>query len=146
MKKLIVCPKEYGNTYKVCSYVSSNTDAADLKVVTEKAKYDLPHYDAIILASGIHMNHVHKNILTWMHSIEKDTINSNTKFYLFLTWFGRGSSDKAAFNEVKNALSEKGIKLEDNYMKCFGRGMGLIRLSHPNEEDKKKVLSWVNTL
>lgn len=31
MKKLIICPKESGNTFKVCSYVSSNSDL-ELKV------------------------------------------------------------------------------------------------------------------
>lgn len=31
-------------------------------------------------------------------------------------------------------------------MKCFGKGMGLIRLSHPNEEDYKNVLLWANDL
>ena len=26
MKKLLVCPKESGNTYDVCTYVSDNSD------------------------------------------------------------------------------------------------------------------------
>jgi len=145
MKKLIVCPKESGNTYKVCSYVSSNSDV-ELKVVAKTAKYDLPYYDVIILASGVYVNHVHKNILTWINSIEKNTINSNTKVYIFLTWFGRGDSDRVVFNEVKHLLREKDIKLEDSYMKCFGKGMGLIKNSHPNEEDYKNVLLWANEL
>ncbi|NLY81813.1 MAG: hypothetical protein GX078_03400 [Clostridiales bacterium] len=145
MKKLIVYSKESGNTHKVCSYVSGNSDT-DLKVVGKTTKYDLPYYDVIILASGVYMNHVHANILTWINSIEKNTIDSNTKFYLFLTWFGRGNSDKSAFDEVKQLLKAKGIELEDNYMKCFGKGMGMIRISHPNEEDCKNVLLWTNKL
>ncbi|MDY0234766.1 MAG: hypothetical protein RBR71_01985 [Gudongella sp.] len=145
MKKLIICPKESGNTYDVCSYVSSNSDF-ELKVVSKTTKYDLPYYDVIILSSGVYGNYVHKNISAWINSIEKNAINPNTKFYIFLTWFGRGNSDRATYNEVKQLLGEKGIKLEDNYMKCFGKGMGLIRLSHPNEEDYKNVLLWVNEL
>lgn len=100
MKKLIVCPKESGNTFKVCRYLSNNSKI-DIKVIAKTTKYDLPYYDAIILASGVYGNHVHKNISTWINSIEKNTINSNTKFYVFLTWFGRGDSDRVAFNEVK---------------------------------------------
>jgi flavodoxin len=145
MKKLIVCPKESGNTYKVCRYVSSNSNV-DLNVVATETKYDLSNYDVIILASGVYMNNVHKDMLTWIQSIEKDTIKANTKVYLFLTWFGRGNSDKATFDAVKALLQSKGITLEDNYMKCFGKGMGLVRMSHPNEEDCKNVLSWANTL
>ncbi len=145
MKKMIVCPKEFGNTYKVCSYVSNNSDVK-LKVVTKTTEYDLPYYDVIILASGIYVGHVHKNILNWINSIKTNTINSNTKVYIFFTWFGRGNSDKVAFNEVKNLLREKGIKLEDNYMKCFGKGFGVIRNSHPNEEEYINVLLWANKL
>lgn len=145
MKKLIVCPRESGNTFKVCQYVSSNSDV-ELKGVTKTAKYDLPSYDVIILASGVYVNHVHINISKWIDSIEKNTITSNTKVYLFLTWFGRGDSDRSALNEVKHLLGEKGIKLEDNYMKCFGKGMGVVRSAHPNEEDFKNVLLWANEL
>ena len=145
MKKLIVCPKQSGNTYKVCSYVSSNLDV-ELKVVTNTTKYDLPYYDVIILASGVYGGNVHKNILKWVSSIKTNTINSNTEVYIFLTWLGRGNSDKVAFNKAKKLLKEKGIKLEDNYMKCFGKSFGLIRNSHPNEEEYKNVLLWANKL
>lgn len=145
MKKVILCPKEVGNTYEVCSYVSSNSDVK-LKVVDKTEMYDLSCYDVIILSSGVYANHVHKNILKWINSIEKNTINLNIKVYIFLTWFGRGHSDKIAFNEVKHLLREKGIKLEDNYTKCFGKGMGFIRKSHPNEKDYKNVLLWANEL
>lgn len=145
MKKLIVCSKESGNTYKVCHYVSSNSDI-ELKVIDKTTKCDLIDYNVIILASGVYGNHVHKNILTWVNSFEENTINLNAKVYLFLTWFGRGDSDIATFNEVKHSLSVKGIKLEDNYVKCFGKGMGLVRMSHPNEEDYKNVLLWANEI
>jgi len=145
MKKLIVCSKQTGNTYKVCSYVSSNSDVK-LKIVSSTTKYDLPYYDVIILASGVYGGRVHKNILKWINSIKNNTINSKTKVYIFLTWLGRGNSDKVAFNGVNNLLREKGLKLEENYTKCFGKSFGLIRNSHPNEEEYKNVLLWVNKL
>ncbi len=145
MKKLIVSSRESGNTFKVCQYVSSNSDV-EFQSAAKTEKQDLSSYDVIILASGVYGNHVHKSIVKWINSIEKNTITSSAKFYLFLTWFGRGDSDRAAFNEVKHLLGEKGIKLEDNYMKCFGKGMGVVRSSHPNEEDFKNVLLWANEL
>ncbi|HZK39934.1 MAG TPA: flavodoxin domain-containing protein [Clostridia bacterium] len=137
--------RESGNTFNVCQHVSSNSDV-ELQRAAKTDKQDLSPYDAIILASGVYINHVHINILKWIKSIETNTITSNTKFYLFLTWFGRGDSDKAAIHEVKHLLGEKGIKLEDNYMKCFGKGMGVVRSAHPNEEDFKSVLLWANGL
>lgn len=142
MKKLIICSKASGNTYKVCSYLSQNEDI-DFEVVNERSKINLGEYDLVILSSGIYGGHVHKNILKWVANLEGDI---NAKFYMFLTWFGREGSDKTALDEVKNVLENKGLKLEDNYVKCFGKGMGVIRRSHPNEEDNKKVLSWVKEL
>lgn len=145
MKKLIVCAKESGNTHKVCRYVASNLDV-ELKVAGKTTMIDLPSYDVIIVASGVYLNRVHKNILRWINSVEKDAINPEAKVYLFLTWFGRGESDEVAFNEVKQLLRGKGITLEDNYIKCFGGGMGVIKTSHPDEEDCKNVLSWAKDL
>jgi len=106
----------------------------------------LPYYDVIILASGVYVGRVHKNIIKWINSIKINTINSNTKVYFFLTWIGRGKSDKVVFDKVKNLLREKGIKLDDNYMKCLGKSFGFIRNSHPNEEEYKNVLLWANKL
>lgn len=145
MKKLIISTKESGNTFEVCRYVASNSDV-DLMVTGKMKKFDLNCYDIIILASGVYLGHVHKNILAWINSIEKNTISTKAKVYIFLTWFGRGNSDKLAFTEVEHLLRDKGIKLEDNYMKCFGKGMGLIRTSHPNEEDYNNVFMWTNQL
>ena len=145
MKKIILCPKESGNTFNVCQYVSSNSDV-DFKDITKTMKNDFVDYDVIILASGVYGNHVHKNIVTWINSIEKNRLNANTKIYVFLTWLGRGNSDKATFNEIKRLLSEKDIKLEESYMKCYGKSFGLIRNSHPNEEDYKNVLLWATKL
>lgn len=141
----MICPKKSGNTYTVCSYVSSHSDV-ELNVGAKAIQSDLLSYEVIILASGIYLNHVHLNILRWIKGIEQNTINLNTKVYLFSTWFGRGESDKATFNEVKKLLNEKDIKLEDNYMTCFGKGMGMIKTSHPNEEDNKNVLLWAKGL
>ena len=145
MKKIMICSKNSGNTHKVCSFVSTNSDI-ELKVLDGTMNDDLNSYDAIVLASGVYGKHVHKNSLAWINSIDKNTLNVNTKVYLFLTWIGRGATDKDTFNEVKHLLNEKGIKLEDDYMQCFGKGMGVIRRAHPDEDDCKKVLLWATKL
>jgi len=145
MKKLIVCPKKTGNTYNVCNYVSDNSDI-ELMTVNRTTDIDLKEYDTIILSSGVYANHVHINILRWIENIQTDKIESNTKIYIFLTWFGRGKSDKSAIKEVKDLLEKKGLKLEDKYCACYGKGMGVIRSSHPDEKDKENILSWAKML
>ncbi|MFA9422020.1 MAG: flavodoxin domain-containing protein [Sedimentibacter sp.] len=145
MKKLIVCPKTFGNTYKVCDYMSREL-GIELKVINSTTKINLEDYDAIIVASGIYGNHPHKNISNWINNIQSRNIKSNVKFYTFFTWFGRGKSDVDCFNEIKNLLEQKNIKLEDNYMKCFGGGMGFVRKSHPNQDDYNNVMQWAKEL
>ncbi|MCD6482329.1 MAG: hypothetical protein J7K80_01150 [Candidatus Izimaplasma sp.] len=145
MKKLIIYPKKSGNTYKVCNYMHDNANV-ESKFVTDIKKSELSHYDVIILSSGIYGGRVHNNILTWINSIDKNTINTNTKIYLFLTWLGRGKSDKNGFDKVSRLLSDKGLHLEDNYMTCFGKSFIFIRRFHPNVEDFNNVMEWVNKL
>ncbi len=145
MKKLIVCAKTIGNTYKVCSYVRDET-GAKLATPGEAAELDLSGYDRIIMASGVYANHPHKGIADWIKSLDKERLAPETKFYLFLTWIGRGSSDKAAFNEMKALFNQKGMRLEDGYAECYGKGMGVIRIGHPDQRDMEKVRSWVEAL
>ncbi|MFA9398971.1 MAG: flavodoxin family protein, partial [Clostridiaceae bacterium] len=107
MKKIILCPKSSGNTYEVCKYVSDNSNFK-LKTINENTKINLQDYDTVILASGIYANHVHKNISRWINNIENDK-KSNIKTALFLTWLGRGASDKVAYDEIKELLKNKNI-------------------------------------
>jgi len=73
------------------------------------------------------------------------SIHENAKIYVFLTWLGVGQSDKSAIRGVKNILEEKKMSLESDYMTCYGKGMRIIRYSHPNKEDCEKVLNWVKS-
>ena len=138
---LLVCPKSKGNTFDVSSYVANNSDA-ELLVINQSEVNDLKKYKSIILCSSVHGDKVHKDLLRWLGQIEKTSIRENAKIYMFLTWFGRGQSDKNAIKEVKNILEKKNIRLEDDYITCYG-GMGIIRHGHPNKEDCEKVLNWV---
>lgn len=124
----MVCPKSKGNTFKVCNYIVNNSDA-ELLVLDQSHGNNLKEYAPIILCSGVYGDKVHEN----------------AKFYVFLTWFGRGQSDKNAIKEVKQLLEEKQMSLESDYITCFGQGMGIIRHGHPNEEDCEKVLNWVKS-
>lgn len=144
MSTLLVCPKNKGNTFDVCSYVANNSDA-ELLAGNKIRKKDLKKYTSIVLCSGVQGGKAQKGLLKWLKPIKRASINKNAKIYMFLTWFGRGKSDKSALNGVEKILKKKKMNLENDYMTCYG-GKFIIRPSHPNEKDFKKVLNWVNSL
>jgi len=145
MKKLIICSKKSGNTYKVCSYINSNSNV-ELKFATDIKKNDLLQYDMIILSSGVYGGTIHNNLLKWINSIDKDSFKKNVKIHLFLTWLGRGKSAKSGYNKVSKFLNEKGLQLDKDYMTCFGKSFYFIRRSHPNIKDLINVVEWVRKL
>ncbi len=144
-KKLMVCPKKTGNTYKVCSYAAEQL-GANMQIAEQSAAADLSQYDTVILASGVYGGQAHKNILSWIRDGQMDAIKPDAKIYVLLTWIGRGKSDRDAFECIRGVLAEKGRKPEADYMTCFGRGMGFIKASHPDKEDLENVLGWAQNL
>ena len=145
MRKLFICPKQSGNTFAVCDYVSKHSDI-DLKFVNEQELFQLDEYETIIFCSGVYMGKAHKNLTKWLENIAKNQIGKNTKFYMFMTWFGRGKSDMDVFKKIDFDLKKIDAKLEDNYSTCFGQGMGIIRRGHPDNADFEKILTWANNL
>lgn len=145
MKTLVICPKKSGNTNRVCQYVCSNSEA-ELMALGGEASPDLGGFDIIIFTSGIYAGRLHKNILEFAKSIQADALKPGVKFFMFMTWFGRGGSDQMAMDELRQIMSGKGLTLEENYMTCFGKGLGVVRMSHPNDSDCKNVLAWVKGL
>jgi len=145
MNTLVICPKKSANTHHVCQYVCSRS-GAELMALGGEANPDLAGYNIIIFASGIYAGRLHKNILEFAKNIQPDALKPGVKLYLFMTWFGRVGSDEMALTELRKILNGKGLTLENNYMTCFGKGLGVVRMSHPNEADCKNVLAWVKEL
>lgn len=145
MKKLIVCPKKSGNTFTVCEYVSKNREI-DLRVVNKDKNFPIEEYETIILSSGVYVGKAHKNLIKWLESIDINQMNKNTKFYLFTTWFGRGESDRSVLRQINLVLKKIDAKLEKNDLNCFGQGMGVIRIGHPDNKDFEKTLNWIDEL
>ena len=144
MNVLLVCPKSKGNTFHVCSYIANNSDA-ELLVINKNQVNDLKKYTPIILCSGVYGGEVHKDLLRWLNQIERTSIHENAKIYAFLTWIGRGQTDESAIKRVRDILEKKKMRLEKDYMTCYGQAMRIIRHGHPNKEDCEKVLNWVKS-
>ncbi len=143
MSVLIVSPKGKGNTYNLSRYIAKNI-GAELLVLEKKEERDWKDYDSIILSSGVYGGKVHKNLMEWLKGIEKTSINGDASFHMFLTWFGRGRSDKDAIKELKKFIEKNELSFDDDYMACYG-GKGFIRHGHPDNEDCKKVLNWLKS-
>lgn len=141
MNSLLVCPRIKGNTFDIATYVTENSDA-ELLILNQMEDVDLGKYRAVILCSGVYGGNIHKNLLKWLNEIEKSQSGVDTKFYLLLTWFGRGHSDEEAFKKVESLFEKSNFQLETDYMTSYG-GKALIRYGHPNEDDFEKVLRWV---
>ncbi|MDM8533251.1 hypothetical protein QUF55_00990, partial [Clostridiaceae bacterium HSG29] len=86
------------------------------------------------------------NLIKLLKSINKEDISENTEFFIFMTWFGRGKSDKDAIEEINSLLKKVDKKLEDNYITCLGKNMLIIRYKHPTELELNEVLNWTKNI
>ena len=117
-----------------------------MKIITKENSIDLKSYDVIILSSGVYGGRPHAGLVRWLENIQKDDIADNTAFYIFMTWIGRGKSDRSAVDVINHILQKTGNKLEPDYISCYGKGMGFIRSGHPNQADREKVLQRVRNI
>lgn len=145
MSKLLICPKRRGNTFAICDYVSKHADI-DLRFTNDQDIIHLDDYETIILCSGVYGGKPHISIIKWIENLNKNQRSEKIKFYMLMTWFGRGKSDKDAMKKINLQLKNIDAKLEDNYVTCFGQGMGIIRRGHPDNKDFEKILNWINNL
>lgn len=141
MSVLMLCPKKRGNTFMVSQYVVNNSDV-DLYIIDYSKNINLKKYTSIIICSGVYGKAVHKRLIKWMKKLDSSSIHKNAKIYLFLTWLGRGKTDRKTFMNVEKILKKNNLSLESDYITCFG-GKLFIKRSHPNQEDFKSVLEWV---
>ena len=142
---MFVSAKENGNTFKVLSAVSLSL-GSELVLAGRAPVSPLKTYEVIVLGSGVYAGRVHRNLLAWLDSLGAEDLKDDVRIYLFMTWIGRGSSDKATFNALSSYLAAKGILLQPSWMHCYGAMKKLIRPSHPDGQDIHKVLAWAKGL
>ncbi|MDC7124829.1 MAG: hypothetical protein PQJ46_04640 [Spirochaetales bacterium] len=145
MKMIILCPKSSGNTYTVVKNVSERLKI-EQEVINPESRIDISKYDVLILSSGVYMDQVHKSIRNWVSNLPEADNPQSPRFYLFMTWLGRGKSNVTAFNDLKNQLGKKGYTMDENYTDCFGKSFGVIRREHPNETDFEKIMNWIENI
>lgn len=141
--KIILCPKEKGNTRKICEEIAKE-DNWKLITITGNESIDISKYDCVILASGVYGGLPHKNLLTFIRNLKEEY--KPKKFNLLLTWLGRGKSDQAAYNRLEKECSNKNILISSDYKKTLGRAFGVIHNRRPNNQDIESCIKWANEL
>lgn len=139
---LIVSPKQEGNTHRVGAHMALES-GADLLILEKGKTPDLKQYGHIVLCSGVYGDRIHAALAAWLKNLEKEQLREDVKFHVFLTWFGRGASDKHAAAEARNLLAEKGLFCKESYGSCFG-GKFFLRKGHPDEDDFRRAVLWMN--
>lgn len=142
-KILIISPKQKGNTYQVAEAMKANTNA-DLLILENPSGYVLEDYNHIVICSGVYGDKIHSTLSSWLTNLKESSLHECVTFHVFLTWFGRGSSDRNAYKEAASLLKSKGFAFSKNYGTCFG-GKWFLRKGHPNGEDFKQAVIWLKT-
>ena len=155
MNILLICPKNKGNTFTVFSYIiehaQKHENNIELYTLSESKSskidpIDLSDYDKIIFGSGVYGGKIHNALSVFLANIKREELKRTCQTYLFLTWFGRSTSNKDSYNQVSEILDDKGIILSNNTSDCFGSGFGIVRLGHPNTNELEDAVKWVNSL
>ncbi len=141
MEMLIVCPKDRGNTYQVCRYAAEQLGCS-LGIIARGDALDLKEYETVLLASGIYGKKIHESLAHWITELPGDLKN---RFYLFTTSLSPGDYQHAR-RQVQQLLEQRGLKLEEDHMNCFGKNFLFFRLCHPNDADRRNVLAWVKQI
>ena len=145
MKAIVLYSTKTGNTEKVAKAISNalKIDCINIANITDFSKLNINKYDLIFIGSGVYGGNPHKKLMQFLKQFK---FSSQKIIAVFLTWLGRGKSDNAAFNVIKNIISDKNQIVNENYFKCYGKSFLFIRKSHPDKKDFEAAIQWANTI
>ncbi|MDW5299788.1 MAG: flavodoxin domain-containing protein [Sedimentibacter sp.] len=139
--KIILCPKENGNTRKICDAIATEDDC-ELVRITGNEILDLSDYESVIVGSGVYGGFPHKNLLMFIRNLKEE--HAPKKVRVLLTWLGRGKSDMEAFKRIEKEFLLKGVSVSTNYKKVLGHSFGVFHIGKPNDKDIKSCIEWAN--
>jgi flavodoxin len=141
MSTAIIYASKTGNTKKIAESLSQKINIDCYELNNDNCNnINIEKYDTIILGSGVYAGKLHKNLINFINNIN---CSDKKNFSFIITWFGRGNSDKTAFDQGKNILTQKNHIVNNDYFKCFGQGFGFIKKGHPNDKDIDNALKWI---
>lgn len=156
MRTIVLYASKNGNTEKIAREISSELNCRCEKISDnfDSSLIDLDDFDNVFLGTGIYGGNPNAEMLNYLNEIN---LNNNRIFALFMTWFGRGTSDKDVYNKIKEAVEEKRQRLMENYHSCLFEGHSIIarvitRLifpkakGHPTAEDLSNARKWAKEI
>jgi flavodoxin len=156
LKPIVLYSTKGGNTEKVAGEIASELNCPCIKITKDfdSSIVNLNDFDLVFIGTG---NYVAKPNADLLNFLNKMKLDSSKQFALFMTWFGRGTSDKDTFNKVKVAVETQGQKMLENCYKCFGeahsmgtrvfsRLIGHNAQGHPNAEELSAARKWAKEL
>lgn len=104
----------------------------------------------MFLGTGIYGAEPNAELLNYLNEMN---LKNNVNFVLFITWFGRGTTDKDVYDKIKATVEAKGQRLLENYYSCLFEGSIMIARvifpdskGHPTAEDLCNARKWAREL
>ena len=152
LKTIVLYSSKSGNTEKIAREISSELNCRCEKISDnfDSSLIDLDYFDNVFLGTGIYGGKPNAEMLNYLKEIN---LNNNLIFPLFMTWFGRGTSNKDVYYIIKKVIEEKGQRLMENFYSCLFQGPFIISrlrfpdtIGHLNAEDLSNARKWAKEI
>ncbi|MBD3173263.1 hypothetical protein GF326_12425 [Candidatus Bathyarchaeota archaeon] len=152
MKTIVLYSSRSSNTEKIANEIASELDCPCIKISKDfnPSTVDLRDFDIVFLGTGIYGAEPNAELLNYLKEMNP---KNNVNFALFLTWFGRGTTDKAVYDLVKTIVEDKGCRLLEDYYSCLFEGNIIIARfifpdskGHPTAEDLSNARKWAREI
>jgi len=152
LKSIVLYASKSGNTEKIAREIASELNCRCEKIdeTFNSTAIDLDDFDLVFLGTG---NYAAKPNADLLKHLNEMNLKTKRFFALFMTWVGRGTTDKDVYDKVKVTVEAKGQVLLKNYYSCLFEGhstMTRIRFpdikGHPTTEDLSNARKWAKNL
>jgi flavodoxin len=156
MKPIVLYSSKGGNTEKVAGEIASELNCPCVKITknSDPSTVNLNDFDLVFIGTGNYVAKPNADMLNFLKEINPE---SSKQFALFLTWFGRGTSDRDVFDNAKSVVEDKGQKMLETCYTCLGEAHSLgTRLfsrlighnaqGHPNAEELSAARQWAKEI
>jgi flavodoxin len=152
LKPIVLYSSRSGNTEKVAGEIASDLNCPCIKITKEfnPSTVNLRDYDLVFLGTGIYGAEPNAELLNYLNEMN---LKNNVNFALFITWFGRGTTDKVVYERIKAIVEAKGQRLLENYYSCLFEGSIIVARfifpdskGHPTTEDLCNARKWAREL
>ena len=146
MNPVVIYSTKSGNTEKVALEIAKELNCKVIKISKEQdfSKISLKDFDLVFLGTWVRGGEPSPDMRRFLKQLDLE--DNNRLFALFMTWVGGGISDVLTFKRVKQILEAKNQRLLEDFFKCFGKKIGLVRRGHPDAQDLVDAQKWARNV